>query len=532
MRTLVSVGHRFVFATLLVSLQSGCSLFLDFDQFEARAECAQCMGTDPCTQPACVSNGCYPEPLPRCEEEEDSSMFERCAQAQHLSDAGVTADAVLVPGHRLQELAGNVIHKMQVFVGRQFLYHVVYVETDGVPDVIIRAFALSSLDTRPDDKSALAPVRSHRVSEFAEPGSVVRSSGSIAVDTDDSVVLYVALSGAGKQAVALSRQVLSADLSAPGPLTRLTDPPNYRPSSVAGRVGPEAGYLATGKPFVAWQGCTSNDPLSLNPCADVEKQRGRSAIFTHAGSSVLTVAELSEQGVDEPLPITALQALSDGSLAAAVWGTTSSEKVVSVIAGVPINGHSRRLLQCDSTPEYTFHSLHAAPTFNGISSLVWSKRKDGEVPITEAASIACGPAQCLDFADPDNTMPPCTTPLHRRRVTDAVMGASHGVWMLDAVQSQAVVVSAAVQPAEQGQTRLVLSQTTGSPDPNVSPLFDSRASELLLAIGTPAWPELHLQRATHREAGSTYSVVGVGWVEKEGEQQVAKVHTVDLCFAQ
>src|SRR5690606_29014040 len=145
---------------------------------------------------------------------------------------------------------------------QDYVYHVAYVEEGGKPDVVLRAFALAQ--QKKDANHPLAPVHTLRVADLLPENEanvrVVRSPGSIAINPKGRVVLYVAHGTASTPTAALSRLELPPDLSVPSKLLPLIDPENYRVSATPDRLGPQAGYLQSGEPFVAWQGCNSNDP--------------------------------------------------------------------------------------------------------------------------------------------------------------------------------------------------------------------------------------------------------------------------------
>jgi hypothetical protein len=517
-------GSAFVFGLFTTS----CSFLLDFDQFETRVDCHKCHDVDPCEQSECTRNGCLPDPQSNesCKPEEEP-LGQRCSETSNSSDGGEGGRSLLVARHRLVDLAADKIGKTQIVVGRDYLYHVAYVEQGGSPDVLLRAFALDAFSAEPDVDAPIAPKRSHYVSEFLKT-DIVQSPGSVAVDPLDRVVLYVAYGTEAAQTATLGRMTFAADLSEPGVLLPLTDPPNYRvsPGDGRGRVGPEAGYLDTGQPFVAWQGCKSDVHLDGDLCGKVAGTEGGSAIFAHAGEDRLDSESLSRLGVDERLSITAMQALSGGAKPAAVWGTSSSGEV-SIVAGTPSAGVSLPIFQCNTSEQYALTSLHAAPMYNGFSSIVWSKRlPDGTTSITETASMACGSA-CVDLVNPPGQ---CDGALYQRRVFDWISAAAHGVWLPDPTNhDDAVIVSAKIYQLEDTVTRLTVSENRGSPDPNVFPYLEPHSSEPPLAIGTPSWPELNLQPRSRRKADAPFSVLGVGWVETSSAGAFAKVQTYDLC---
>ncbi len=538
---LVRQSYQLGTAGIIGLLTTSCSFLLDFDKLETRAECARCKGDDPCNPTKwCTDNACFDFDQPDendCEPDREQISepppYERCS-ARAIGDAGNSAGPTLASGHRLAALTADVIGKTQVLVGQDFLYHVAYVVEGDKRDVVLRAFAMDRLATEPDPTRTLDTTLRVNVSallqNLPEEERSVQSPGSIAVDTMNRVVLYVAHGRDGAKTATLSRVVLQADLSAPSEPKRVTDPPNYRVGLNDGRVGPAAGYLDNRTTFVAWQGCRPEPGAIDDLCSQVEGMSGGSKIFTHAGEELLHIDD--EFGVDELVPVSALEAISDGTFAAAVWGTmTSSEPEVTLNVGVPNNGISKPLLQCFVNDGYALNSIHATPTYNGISSIVWSKRpQKGGSSSTEATSANCG----KECSEPplDAGQEQCGKSLYSTRVFENVRAAAHGVWLLDPSNSasDAVIVSAKVYDPVDAETRLTVTQSQGSPNPNEFPFLETKPNEHLVAEGTPDWPELNLQTRAHQKPGAAYSVVGVGWVEREKGRDTANLQTFDLCL--
>lgn len=506
----------------VAALSSGCSLLLDFGKFEATVDCPECDAgaSDPPTSDASMA---------------PSAPAGRCAQTPEQTSS--TGTSSLLRRRRLAELPADAIHKTQVLVGANFLYHVAYTVEDEHPDVVLRAFALDALNdtnAEADADRPLEPHRTQRISDFLPAPHVVRSAASITLDGAERVVLYVAHGLADLKTADLSRLVFDPDLSQPGALKVLTDPPNYRVSGAEGWVGPAAGVLSDGAPFVAWQGCKSPIiPKTNDLCAEIEGTPGWSAIYTHTGERRLEREFLGTHGLEELLPITGVTPLSGGAKPAVVWGTTNSDTVVSLWMGVPDDDVVQAVRQCHAVEGFALHSLHSTPTYNGISSIVWSKRlANGASSFTEATSVACG-KYCTEHIPEghlsEGTTVSCDGALFSRRVFGNVRSAAHGVYMLDTEQnSEAIIVSAQIHALEDEQARLTVTHTRGSPNPNLSPFLDAPSDEPPLAVGAPAWPELHVQRRLQQRP--RYAVVGVSWLESSATRTVAKLQTYDLCL--
>lgn len=495
---------------------ASCAFTLDFDKFEG---CRECAAADPCEDNACTRNGCLPRPEsnPVCIQDEPTP---------EAAPARCSGDAVLSPYLDLAPLEAESVFQAEVLTTSTQIYHAVFVgEADGVRDVIVRAFDASG-DVI--EETAREPIASARLSELiarrlAREVRLVAPASMVLTSNAKSLVLYTAIAPTGTRTADVIRVDLDAALGQANAVTFLTEIPNFQIDDSAGRNGPAAGTLATGEPFVVWQGCkpdanTPNITLETDLCK-VATEAG--AIYGHSGSQSLSVDALAEQGIGEALLASSIQALSGGKYPGAVWAASSLTSEFHIRAGLPEPGSSLDLLQCDDS-HASAKWLSAAPIWGSITSVGWTKSSD----TAEATRVQCLDEACRDLAlesdagDSAN----CSTSMVNTRVFLDVSYLAHGVWTDSNANDDAWSIAAYVQ-TDGDESKLLTTATQALPDPNQVRLLNPIPA-LELSSNNPTKVVLSLQKySLDAERG----LVAVGWVESRGSRQAAMLSALDLC---
>lgn len=522
----------------------GCAFTLDFDKLE---RCASCKGVDAChaTEHACVQNGCLPPPQtnPECgavvSEPTVDAGRPRCADGAGLSRYSnfepVEADAVL---------------QIEVLTTSNRIFHSVYVSDAGKRDVILRAFDTTG-ETVVDSDAYGKPSATLRLSELlattldndAAPLEIVAPLTMVPTPGKaGALTLYTVLAAPDSK----TGDVVQLQLDARWPEritpTWLTDIPNFQVDDTAGRSGPAAGTLASGEPFVVWQGCK---PDLSTP--DIQREKdlcklkgvpgGAGAIYGHAGSTRASVEQLATQGIAEDLPAGSLRALSGVTWPAALWGVSDLQhKQASIKAGLPSNddASASELLRCDTEPG-AVQWLNAAPIWGSISSVTWTRTPN----TAEATRVQCLGATCSDLAVGPRSdagadvgvdagaEAACPTDLAARRVFADVSYLVHAVWADSTADDNARTLAAFVFGQGSGRA-LQVTVTHGVPDPNRTSLIDPN-THLELTTNNPTKVVLSLQKYAPK---AELAVAAVGWVEPtSGTRQNAHLAALDLCLA-
>lgn len=522
-------GTGAVLAALAVG---GCAFVLDFDKYEA---CAECEAVDVCVTPnhACVRNGCVrPKGDAECAASDTSGRDPLDASQPRCADG-----ARLSPYQTLEALEADVVLQAEVLTTSTRIYHAAFISEDGRRDVVLRAF--DTTDVGDDSASPIATLRLSTLLEEAlsngpdaPPDEIVAPVSMVATpDAPGSLTLYTAIAAPG----AMTGDVVQIRLDATWPQratpTLLTDMPNFHVNDSAGRAGPAAGTLADGAPFVVWQGCrpTEETPtIEKDLCRVMSVTSGAGAIYGHSGSSLLEKEDLIVQGVSEDLPASSIRALGGGNQPAAVWAVSDlSGEQLQVRAGVPgpQASVSTELLQCDPATG-SAQWLNATPIWGPVSSVGWTK---DDSATSEATKVQCLDDSCRDLAasvDAGATAT-CSTAMTNKRVFLDVTYLVHGIWADSTADKNAYTVAAFVRRTG-SERRLQATVTQGLPDPNEHPLIAPQG-EFELATSNPTKVVLSLQRY---EPKAERAVVAVGWVEPtEGARQAARLSALDLCLS-
>lgn len=491
---------------------SGCAFLVDFESLER--DCSTCVESQQCTPGPCTRNGCFPAPAlnPDCAPAENEPK--RCDGA---------APGSLAHFADFTPLEGTVL-QAEVLVTTTRIYQSVFIEAaDGSTDVVIRAFDISS-EAVPS--GPLAPVTEVTVSALLQrktdlvvaPGVLVAPRGNGRSD----LTLFTAVAEPGSASGYVTRLDLDAALEPMGPLTDLTEFPNFDLDKDAGRAGPAAQVLETGEAFAVWQGCKPSTDTDINvlkdPCKTHGVAAGHGAIYGYSGET-LSADVLVNGGIDEGLDASSIQAVAGGPAPAAIW-TASALKGGSVVkAGVPSTQNVLELLQCEETGE-PMQWLNASPIVGEVSSVAWTAGEG----FVEATRIRCSDEECRDLlAVPDaGGSNSCSPELKRNRVVLDVEYVAHGVWALGNADENAHTVSAFVDLTG-AERRLVASVTQGKPDPNSAPLL-TRDGLWDLSADLPRRVALGMQPYSPE---TRRAVVAVSWIDRNS----ARLSALDLCLS-
>jgi hypothetical protein len=509
-------------AVIALNTSTGCAFILDFDEFERCPECRASVETaDEVTADEVTTQHESPVDAGR----------PRCA------DEGVLLSEYL----DFEPLEADVVLQSEVLTTATRVYHAAYVSNGDEYDVILRSFdtagevvggagsfrpplatlSLSKLLSTEVDAGAVDAGTDLKI---VAPASMVPTPGAAG-----GLTIYTAIAPAGFETADVVRIQLDATWPKHATPTWLTEIPNFRIHGTAGRLGPAAGVLATGEPFAVWQGCKPDpDAEGISLQRDLCNSTGVTAIYGHAGSRLLDIDELAEQGILEDLPAGSIRALSGGTQPAAVWAvSTLGNGQVNIRAGLPAlqPGSSTELLQCDD-PSGRAQWLSATPIWGPATSVSWTKDNS----TAEATRVECLDQTCHDMARAANadagTAPECTPDMNRERVFPQVDYLVHGVWTASNADDDAYTVAAFVE--RDGSSRqLHATVTQGLPDPNEHPLFPADTN-LELTTSNPSKVVLSLQKY---QPNAKRAVVAVGWVESgNGSRQTARLSALDLCL--
>lgn len=499
-------------STLSLATLSGCAFVLDFGDFER--DCSGCLESQQCTPGRCTRNGCFPPPEqnPECSPPDDERA--RCDGASPGSLAGFL-DFTPLRGTALQA---------EVLVTDTRIYQTVFVENaDGSNDVVIRAFDITGdlipVEPRaPVAEVAISTLLERQTDRVVAPGVLVAPRG----DDKSQLTLFTAVAEPGYLSGYVARLDLTSALLPVGSLTDLTEFPNFRIDNAPGRSGPAAQLLESGQAFAVWQGCKPSTTADINvlkdPCKLDGVSSGNGAIYAYSGET-LSADALINEGIDEVLDASSIQALAGGPAPAAIWAASALKGGSFVKAGVPSTKSFFELLQCEASVE-PMQWLSASPIVGAVSSIAWTAGED----FAEATRIKCSEDECRDLLDvPDaGGADSCSTELARNRVTLDVEYLTHGVWASSNADDNAHTVSAFVD-LEGPDRRLVATVTQGRPDPNSAPL-STRDGLLELSADLPSRVALALE--PHSDDAER-AVVAVSWIDRNS----ARLSALDLCLA-
>lgn len=499
----------------LASLSSvSCAFILDFDEFEA---CAQCTEKERCQPGMCIETGCFPPP------EEDPECKPKDEKRQRCSGASPGGLSKFLEA---QPLEATAVLQTEVLTTENALYQTTFIRVGKDQyDVVVHAYDTTGdvIETEPRRPTAtlrLSELLTRESEELVAPGVLVapRAGG------EAKLVLFTAVREVGYLSAFVVRLDLTEALEPVGPFADLTEFPNLLIDGMEteGRLGPAAQLLADGRPFAVWHGCKPNSEVEFHQQKDVCKANGETpnnAIYA-SSKQKLTGPQMLTQGIKELRLVTSIQALGGGPAPAAVWTTTPEEQSFQISSGLPSTGNLSDLLQCEpSEPKEAVQWLHATRVFGATSSVGWTSTG----LLSELTGVTCNDENCRDTMDRQGRdSPSCPDPLAFNRVFTDISSFAHGFWAAGNSDANAQAVMAYVL-SESASRQLLLTSSRGTPDPNRHRLLDSSV-HLKLSTANPAKVTLDLEPHV---TPARRAVVGVGWIE---HGNTARLSAFDLCL--
>jgi Dictyostelium (slime mold) repeat len=386
--------------------QLACGFILDFDSLtggaqpaladgglDASAGCV-CDDQDPCTVDSCADGGCKFTPIVCVASDSCHVSVCNAGQCEESAPGGFVDD-----GYE-RTLEGDIFRTTTTAAGSRF-YVATYGNFDDKRDIVLNVFeAIASDDAGTNTREFVET----RIAKIFPDDSIV-SPAALVVDKRYLNVYFATRSpsslpnGAGQ--LRRVRFSVGANVNAAQPtLTQvdvgvMSSAPNFRVNGET--LGPAAGLLAGGTPFVVWPGCAT-DGNSQSPMCTVTSSPLH-GIYVVSGDPDFQV---SPSLFPEAGTVTGLTALSNGTAPGASWiaGPDLTETTIRT-AFLSNNGNaeaSQELSQCEALPSTTQHALASAATTDGtVRVLGWSQQHQAQ-STAQFRTFTCNTETCSDSA--------------------------------------------------------------------------------------------------------------------------------------
>lgn len=328
-----------------------------------------CDDGDSCTTDTCAEGACANVPL-------ECTASNSCAEASCVDGACVEVPVTGVVADGLEfSIEADQVHRSTIIAGPDRFFYAVYGVFNGSNDLRLGGFLRDGSD-RLDQQSLASGLRNSGL-DIASPGSLV-------IDGAGNVNVYVGVREAPVDGVApplgeVLRVVFDAELSLTADMARKQgSAPSFL--FVSERVGPEAGLIPGGEPFVVWPGQVSDGTA-------------RNGVFYQVGDAVVAVEAPGDAFTEVPGTLSGLRAMHTETTPGAVWMTNLPEGGVDLYSGTAA-GQVLEIAQCQDDASYTGYGLHASLTIDDLWTVSWSKQGAGFS--SENAVVQCAGSTCQD----------------------------------------------------------------------------------------------------------------------------------------